>query len=58
MSLCGLVGLMLYLLLPLLQGVADTSRLAFWPALKANLNSQKSILSSFYHIWQANGGRC
>ena len=49
MSLCGLVGLMLYLLLPLLHGVADTSSVAFWPALKANLYLQKSILSPFYH---------
>jgi tetratricopeptide (TPR) repeat protein len=49
MSLCGLVGLMLYLLLPLLHGVTDSSSVAFWPALEANLYSQKSILSLFYH---------
>lgn len=48
MSLCGLAGLSLYLLLPLLQGVGDTASLAFWPALKANLNSQKSIVMLFY----------
>jgi tetratricopeptide (TPR) repeat protein len=47
-SICGLAGLLLYLLLPLLQGAADTSSLPFWPALKANLTSQKSILMLFY----------
>jgi len=41
-------GLLLYLLLPLLQGVGDNASLAFWPALKANLNSQRGILMMFY----------
>ena len=50
MSLCGLAGLLLYLLLPLLQGAADTASLPFWPALKANLNAQKSILMMFYRF--------
>ena len=48
MSLCGLAGLLLYLLLPLLQGLSDTASVAFWPALKANLNSQRGILMLFY----------
>ena len=48
MSLCGLVGLLLYLLLPLLQGIWDTSSVGFWPALKANLNAQRSILMLYY----------
>ena len=48
MSLCGLAGLSLYLLLPLLQGAADTASVPFWPALKANLNGQRNILMLFY----------
>jgi tetratricopeptide (TPR) repeat protein len=48
MSLCGLAGLLLYLLLPLWQGVAGTSSVGFWPALQANLSAQKSILVMFY----------
>ncbi|HOX56315.1 MAG TPA: tetratricopeptide repeat protein [Candidatus Paceibacterota bacterium] len=46
-SLCGAVGLLLYLLLPILQGLSD-SALPFWPTLKANLNSQRGILMMFY----------
>jgi tetratricopeptide (TPR) repeat protein len=48
MSLCGLAGLSLYLLLPLLQGATDASSIPFWPALKANLNAQRNILMLFY----------
>src|ERR1019366_4835998 len=48
MSLWGGVGLLLYLLLPLLQGVGDTSPITFWSALKASLGAQKSILMMFY----------
>ena len=48
MFICGLVGLSLYLLLPLLHGAVASSPLPFWPALKANVNSQKSILLLFY----------
>ena len=49
MSLCGLVGLLLYLLLPLVQGVTDASWASFWMALKANLIGEKANLSSFYN---------
>jgi tetratricopeptide (TPR) repeat protein len=49
MFICGVGGLTLYLLLPLLHGVAGTSTVAFWTALKANLNAQRSMLSMFYH---------
>jgi tetratricopeptide (TPR) repeat protein len=48
MSLCGLAGLSLYLVLPLTQGMSDISPIAFWPALKTNLNAQRSILMVFY----------
>jgi tetratricopeptide (TPR) repeat protein len=49
MCVCGLAGLMLYLLLPLLHGATAASTVGFWSALKANLNEQKAILSLFYH---------
>jgi tetratricopeptide (TPR) repeat protein len=49
MFICGLGGLTLYLLLPLLHGVTGTSTVSFWTGLKANLNAQKSMLSMFYH---------
>jgi tetratricopeptide (TPR) repeat protein len=48
LSFCGLAGLLLYLLLPLLHGVADTSSVGFWPALKTNLGAQKGILMMVY----------
>ncbi len=48
MLLCGSAGLLLYLLLPLVQSVGDTSSVGFWPALKANLGSQRSILLLLY----------
>jgi len=47
-SLCGAIGLSLYLLLPLLQALSTTSSVAFWPALKASISAQKSILMLFY----------
>lgn len=49
MCVCGLAGLMLYLLLPLLHGATAASTVGFWSALEANLNEQKTILSLFYH---------
>ena len=49
MSLCGLVGLLLYLLLPLVQGLTDASWASFWAVLKAELSAQKSLLGVFYH---------
>lgn len=48
MALCGLAGLSLYLLLPLLQSVGHAAAVPFWPALKANLNGQRNILLVFY----------
>src|ERR1051325_1603855 len=44
MSLWGLAGLSLYLLLPLVQSLGDISRIPFWQGLKANLAAQKTIL--------------
>ncbi len=48
MSLCVVAGLLLYLLLPVFQGAANTASLPFWAALKTNLGAQKSILMVFY----------
>ena len=49
MSVCGLAGWTLYLLLPLLNAVASTSTVSFWSTLKASLNAQKGLLSMFSH---------
>jgi tetratricopeptide (TPR) repeat protein len=48
MSLCGLAGLSLYLLLPLLHGGSEVLPIPFWPALKANVNAQRGIVMLFY----------
>jgi tetratricopeptide (TPR) repeat protein len=47
MGLCGVAGLSLYLLLPLVQLGADAA-VPFWPALKANLAAQRNILTVLY----------
>jgi tetratricopeptide (TPR) repeat protein len=44
MILCGLTGLSLYLLLPLIQSLSPDSAIRFWPALKANLRTQLNFL--------------
>jgi tetratricopeptide (TPR) repeat protein len=46
MSLCGLAGLSLYLLLPLIQ-VLSHGPISFWQMLKFNLAGQKNVLASF-----------
>jgi tetratricopeptide (TPR) repeat protein len=46
MTLWGLAGLSLYLLLPALHSLSIRPQLGFWPALRVNLGSQKSMLSS------------
>lgn len=48
MSFCGLLGLLLYLLLPVALSAGDASSAGFWPALKANLGAQRSILMALY----------
>lgn len=47
MAVCGVLGLMLYLLLPLTQMNAKFVQVPFWTALKANIGGQKSILAMF-----------
>jgi tetratricopeptide (TPR) repeat protein len=44
MFLCGLAGLLLYLLLPLIQSHSEVAQVPFWQALKANLGNQEGIL--------------
>jgi len=48
MLLCGLAGMLFYLLLPLLAGTSDKMPVTFWQALKINLLPQFSILKSIY----------
>ena len=44
MALCGLAGLLLYLLLPTLGSLSSTHDLTFWQLLKGNLQFQKYLL--------------
>ncbi|MBI4658969.1 MAG: tetratricopeptide repeat protein [Verrucomicrobia bacterium] len=44
MVLCGLAGLSLYLLLPLVWAFADSAAIDFWQALKTQLANQKAFL--------------
>jgi tetratricopeptide (TPR) repeat protein len=48
MSLWGLAGLSLYLLLPLVQGSSSLGHVPFWQALGANLKEHKGILSTVF----------
>ena len=47
MALCGLAGMLLYLLLPLIASMAKQDPLGFWYGLKANVALQKNILYLF-----------
>ncbi len=44
MTLCGLAGLSLYLLLPFLATFSDLAPIGFWEAMKVNLLNQKNSL--------------
>ena len=46
--LCGLVGLMFYLLLPLLASLSHKVPVTFWQALKVNLFSELSYVKVFF----------
>jgi tetratricopeptide (TPR) repeat protein len=48
LGLCVLVGLSLYLLLPLAQGLTHGAHIPFWPALKINLAAQKNIVVALF----------
>ena len=47
MALCGLAGLLLYLLLPTMGSLSPTHDLTFWQLLKGNLQFQKYLLFIF-----------
>ncbi|HHY85568.1 MAG TPA: tetratricopeptide repeat protein [Verrucomicrobia bacterium] len=48
MFVCGMAGLMLYLLLPLVHVFSDEQVVSFWGALKSNLAVQKTTFLHFY----------
>lgn len=48
MILCGLAGMSLYLLLPLLAATSHKVPLTFWEALKANLSGQWFFIKLFF----------
>jgi len=48
MFLYGLIGLLPYLLLPVVQSRADISTIPFWIGLKANLSTQEGILAMLF----------
>ncbi len=43
-TLCGVIGLLLYFLIPLLQSASSTAPVPFWLGLRTNLVVQKTIL--------------
>jgi tetratricopeptide (TPR) repeat protein len=45
-----MAALSLYLLLPLVESLSDGALMSFWPALKINLGSQKTILHLLYRM--------
>ena len=45
-----LAALSLYLLLPMMESLSDNALMPFWPALKVNLNAQRSILRQIYSL--------
>jgi Flp pilus assembly protein TadD len=47
MLLCGGIGLLLYLLLPLFYVCSDTATFSFWQAFKVNPAAQKALLQVF-----------
>jgi Flp pilus assembly protein TadD len=47
MMLCGLTGLLLYLLLPLVYVISESPEASFWQALKVNLGTEKNVLQFF-----------
>src|ERR1041385_317436 len=48
MFLCGVLGLSLYLLLPLVQSNSDIVPVSFWQALKSNVGNQEAILAALF----------
>jgi tetratricopeptide (TPR) repeat protein len=54
MFLCGLAGLSLYFVLPLVASLGDGPSVPFWLALKYNLVTQKSVLQTFLRFCNQN----
>ena len=48
MALCGLAGMLFYLLLPLLAVVSHKMPVTFWQALKLNLSAQWYVVKLFF----------
>ena len=48
MFICGLAGLSLYLLLPIVQSHSDIMAIPFWQGLKSNLGNQEGILAMLF----------
>jgi len=49
MTLCGLAGILFYLLLPVMVAVSGKFPVTFWEALRFNLSSQFSIVGAFFN---------
>jgi tetratricopeptide (TPR) repeat protein len=54
MGLCGLAGLALYFVLPLVAWLGDGASVPFWSALKFNLASQRYALLSLFRFCNQN----
>ena len=54
MCVCGLAGLSLYFILPLVAWLGDASAVPFWAALKFNLASQRYALLSLFRFCNQN----
>ena len=54
MVLCGLAGMLFYLLLPLLAVVSGKVPVTFWQVLKFNLAPQYSVLKIYLHLVPAS----
>lgn len=54
LMLCGLAGLSLYLLLPLLASLSKIEPLGFWEALRMNVAAQKYVLTLLPQIFPKN----
>jgi tetratricopeptide (TPR) repeat protein len=52
MFLAGSVGLLLYLLLPIVQSHSHLASVPFWTALKANLKDQETYLQVFFNRYR------
>lgn len=54
MALWFFVGLLFYLVLPLISSHSTIAHIDFWPALKANFQAQGQLLGGIYHFYKDN----